>query len=118
MSSSSASAKLDWDEREIATIKRSFMAGLVKMGFAMRNKAVLNAPVLTGALRNSIRVTEQDNNQVIVRAGGTIGRFVVDYAELREFENNKHPQTKYYMTRAFNSVVEGNINQYFKEIVR
>ena len=112
------SAKMKWYEPEIQQIRRNFMTGMIKMGYDMSNRAKSNAPVLTGALRNSIRVDDASSNAVWVRAGGQVGAFQVDYAILREFNNNKHPNTKYYMTRAYNSVVAGDIKKYFKEITK
>ena len=111
--------KMTWYQNEINQIRRNFMRGMVKMGNAMHNQAKVNAPVLSGALRNSIRVDATSSpNTVWVRAGGQVGAYNVPYARRREFENNKHPSTKYYMTRAYNRIVTGNINQYFKEIVK
>ena len=53
---------------------------------------------------------------MVVRAGGHVGMFNVDYAEIREFHNRKHPATRYYMTRAFNETVSGDIGRYFREV--
>lgn len=112
-------AKMHWYQNEINQIRRNFMRGMVKMGIAVQNQAKINSPVLTGALRNSIRVDATSSpNTVWVRAGGQAGVYNVPYARRREFENNKHPSTKYYMTRAYNKIVTGDINKYFKEIVK
>lgn len=118
MNSSGASCSVHWDGVAISNIKRNFMRGMIRMGNDMANRARYNAPYLTGALRNSIRVSEAGASNVIVMAGGEVGRFSVPYARRREFENNAHPSTRYYMTRAFNSVVDGDITQYFKEIAK
>ncbi len=111
----SASATMKWYSGSVEKIQRQFGAGLVKMGTAISNRAKTNAPYLTGALRNSIRV-ESETNAVYVRAGGHVGMFNVDYAEIREFHNKKHPATRYYMTRAFNEIVSGDISRYFKGV--
>lgn len=111
-------AKMKWYDSEINAIRKNFMRGMVKMGMAMENKAKINSPVLTGSLRNSIRVDDTSDNAVWVRAGGNVGRFNVPYAQRREYENRKHPSTKYYMTRAYNSVVAGDVTKYFKEVTK
>lgn len=111
-------AKVKWYPEEINAIRTNFRKGMVKMGFAMQNQAKLNAPVLTSALRNSIRVDDTQSDAVYIRAGGQVGRFNVPYAARREFENNLHPSTRYYMTRAYNSVVTGDITKYFMEVAK
>lgn len=111
-------ARMKWYTGEINQIRKNFMRGMVKMGMAMENKAKLNSPILTGALRNSIRVDATDGTAVWVRAGGSVGSFNVPYAKRREYENNKHPSTKYYMTRAYNSVVAGDLTKYFTEVTK
>lgn len=111
-----ASATMTWYPQAVEAVRRQFGAGLVKMGYAISNRAKSNAPVLTGALRNSIRVEEEGTNTVVVRAGGHVGVFNIDYAEIREFHNRKHPATRYYMTRAFNETVSGDISRYFREV--
>lgn len=110
------SATMTWYPNSVEQIRRQFGAGLAKMGYAISNRAKTNAPYLTGALRNSIRVEKEGTNTVVVRAGGHVGMFNVDYAEIREFHNKKHPATKYYMTRAFNETVSGDISRYFREV--
>ena len=112
-----ASATMTWYPQAVEAVRRQFGAGLVKMGYAISNRAKTNAPYLTGALRNSTRV-EEGEGAVLVRAGGHVGMFNVDYAEIREFHNKKHPATKYYMTRAFNETVSGDISKYFKGVGR
>ena len=104
-----------WNGSDIEGIKRKFILGMEVMGKAMVNRARDNAPKKTGALYNSIE-SNTIGDQVIVHAGGQSGTHVVNYARMREFNNNLHPSTKYYMTRAFNTIVKGDINQYFKGI--
>lgn len=111
-----ASATMTWYPQAVEAVRRQFGAGLFKMGDAISNRAKPNSPVLTGTLRNSIRVEEEGTNTVVVRAGGRVGVFNIDYAEIREFHNRKHPATRYYMTRAFNETVSGDISRYFREV--
>lgn len=110
-----ATSKFTWNQAKLADVRRQMMVGLLRMGADIANRARSNAPVLTGALRNSIRVTE-DNETVFVLAGGAVAGKTVNYALRREFENNKHPSTTHYMGRAFDSVARGDIKHYFKGI--
>lgn len=114
----SISAKLTWNNGRLTDLQRSVNRGLLSMGFDIASRARSNAPVLTGALRNSIRVnTEQ--NKVFVLAGGRVNGFVVDYAKLREYENHLHPSTTHYMGRAFDSIINSNWKQkYFGDITK
>lgn len=113
----SATANFQWNNAKIEQIKRGMTRGLLRMGAEIASRARSNAPVLTGALRNSIRVTTDGNNTVYVLAGGNVGGKSIDYAYLREFVNNKHPQTRHFMTRALDSVAQQDLRQYFKEIL-
>lgn len=114
MSRSSVSFK--WNTAKLAQVRQKFGQGLLRMGADIASKARGNAPVLTGNLVRSIRIdtAETTPERVIVKAGGSMGGFSVPYARRREYENNLHPGTKYYMHRAFDTVVRGNIGQYFK----
>lgn len=109
-----SSATFKWNEPVLKQVKASFTRGMLRMGYAAARQARANAPVLTGALRNSIRTTVDNNDNVYVIAGGTNGIYKVPYALLREYENRKHPETKMYMHRAFESVQRGDISQYFR----
>lgn len=102
-----------WNTGKVAGINQQVMRGLLKMGFDIASRARLNAPYLTGALRNSIRVTTDNTDTVYVLAGGQVGGSRIDYALRREYENKKHPSTTHYMGRAFDSVTKGNLYQYF-----
>lgn len=109
-----SSATFKWNKLVLTQVKASFTRGMLRMGYAVARQARANAPVLTGALRNSIRTTVDGKDTVYVTAGGTYGTYKVPYALRREYENNKHPGTKMYMHRAFESVQRGDISQYFR----
>lgn len=112
---SNVSVKLTWNNQAIGTIENKTMRGLVSMGFDIAARARENAPYLTGALRNSIRVQEVSDNIVEVIAGG--GR--VPYAWRREHENKLHPDRTHYMRRAQESIMVGNYMQkYFGDITK
>lgn len=110
----SSQIEFKWNQSTLKTVKDSFTKGMLRMGHEVANRARLNAPVKSGALKNSIRTTADSNGTVYVVAGGTYGAFRVPYALRREYENNLHPGTKRYMHRAFESVTRGDISQYFR----
>lgn len=110
------STKFTWNMAKVQDVRRQVASGLLRMGADIASRARSNAPVLTGALRNSIRVTADQNDTVYVLAGGAVAGKNVKYALRREFENKKNPQTKHYMGRAFDSVARSDISEYFKGI--
>lgn len=112
----SSKTKFTWNQAKVADVRRQLTVGLLRMGSDIASRARSNAPVLTGALRNSIRVTADGEDTVYVLAGGAVAGKVVKYALRREFENKKHPSTTHYMGRAFESVARGDIKKYFKGI--
>lgn len=108
----SASFKLD--DLQFAEMGQKMREGLFAMGFDVAAQARRNAPVLTGALRNSIR-TEAEDDAVYVRAGGTVVRNKrIDYAMLREKGPNRNPATEHYMENAYNLIASGDyMTKYF-----
>lgn len=111
MSSVSFSFKLD--QAKLKQIEGNVVAGVKKMGWAIANQAQRNAPVLSGALVDSIRVKDNNPTTVEVIAGGTYAGSDVPYALFRENENKAHPGKTHYMERAFNSVAK-DWQKYFK----
>ena len=108
----SASFKLD--DLQFAEMGQKMREGLFAMGFDVAAQARRNAPVLTGALRNSIR-TEAEDDAVYVRAGGTVVRNKrIDYAMLREKGPNRNPATEHHMENAYNLIASGDyMTKYF-----
>lgn len=102
---------LTWDEQKIGTIEKNTVRGLFGMGFDIAAQARRNAPYLTGALRNTIRVIETNDNTVEVIAGGSFGGRRVDYAWIREQGPNKNPATEHYMEKAKDTIMTGNYMQ-------
>lgn len=86
---------------------RQMVKGLDNLSKTILNKARINAPVLTGALRASGNIS---NTGMYSRVIG----FSVPYATVREFNNNKHPNTKFYLRRATVSTLQ-NASSFFKE---
>ena len=88
---------------------KRWRAGVLNMMADVQMKAQTNAPILTGALRNSARIrATRDGAEV------TFGSSRVDYALLRHEHNNLHPSTTKYLARAAEDVAGGNLARYFK----
>ncbi len=101
--------KLTWNNGALTELQRRMNGGIMRMAFDIASRARYNAPVKTGALRNSIRVAPEQG-QVFIVAGDSR----VPYAKRREYENNLHPETRFYMHRAYDSVMEDDWqNKYF-----
>ena len=116
---SSVSVKLDWNTREISLINQRTVNGLVRMGFDIASGARARAPYQTGALRSTIRVQEQGQNNVEVIAGGSYGGKKVPYAWIREQGPNRNPATVHYMQNSANAVMSGDyLKKYFGDITR
>lgn len=113
---SSATVTFKIDQSKLNQIEQNIMVGVKKMGWAIANQAQRNAPVLTGALVNSIRVEDKNPTTVEVIAGGKYGGRDVPYALIRENVNKAHPSTTHYLERAFDSVVK-DWQKYFKGVV-
>lgn len=96
----------NWLRGEEATLKRTVrnMAGV------MVNRGQMLAPVDTGALRSSGRVTGSGNKATAIFGGQSVG---VPYARRREFENRKNAHTLHYMKRAGDSVVKQGIKPFY-----
>lgn len=80
---------------------------LAKMGVATLNRARMYAPERTGALKADGRV-EIEPHSVVIAFGG----LQVPYARRRHYENNLHPDTKYYLQRAGNEVTRQGVQFY------
>ena len=95
-------------------------AGCLNMMADVEAKAQFNAPVLTGALRNSARLkATRDGAEVTFgtdgpKTKGKDGGGRVDYALLRHEVNHKHPSTVQYLAKAAQEVANSDIGRYFK----
>lgn len=110
-------AAIKWNQAKLSSLRRNVVTGIIKLGNAIGNQARRNAPVDTGALVNSIRVSTDDNDEVYILAGGAVAGNSIPYAKRREYENNLHPSTKHYMSRAFESETK-DITKYFKGTIK
>lgn len=79
------------------------------MADGINNLAAIKAPKLTGALKSDGRVEKIQNGYEVV-----YGDSRVPYARRRHFENNKHPDTKYYLQNAGEEVAKRGIGAYLK----
>lgn len=112
------SVELKWNDPAISLINKKTVNGLFRLGFDIAAQARRNAPYVTGALRNTIRVVEVSDNTLEVVAGGTFGGKKVAYAWKREQGPNRNPATEHYMENAANSIMVGNyLQKYFGNIV-
>jgi hypothetical protein len=115
--------KFTWNNRAFETIEKKTLEGIFAMSYDIANQARRNAPVITSALRNSIRV-EEDGFTTYIKAGGvvaqsTIGAKYVDYAMKREQGPNRNPATEHYMRNAMNATMSGDYMQkYFGGITK
>lgn len=100
-----ATMKSGWDST------KGLEAGLAEMATDIHRRAVILAPVETGALRNSGKV-EKSGSQEYTISFGNGGR--VPYARRRHYENRKNPQTIGYLAKAADGVARSSKDKYFK----
>lgn len=119
------SVNLKWDKKKLGEIDQRMNEGLLSLGYAIANKARENAPVVTSALRNSIRVEpHKEEFTVDIIAGGivansSVGRRYVNYADKREAGPNRNPATEHYMENAQKFVMTGDyMKEYFGKVTQ
>ena len=119
----SNTVKFTWNKQSLAQIEKRAMQGIFMMSYDIAAQARRNAPVVTSALRNSIRV-EEDGFTTYIKAGGVVaqstrGAKYVDYAMKREEGPNRNPATEHYMKNAMNAIMAGDYMQkYFGDITK
>lgn len=114
---SNTKADFKWNQTTLSRLRHNIMKTLVKLGEDTAYRAQTGAPVDTGALINSIRASKISDNEIMVLAGGTASGYNVPYARKREYENNLHPGTRFYMRNALDWA-NNNIASYFKGITK
>lgn len=116
---------IKWDHGTLNAMNRRAFEGLLAMGFDIAALARQNAPYVTGALRNSIRVEDSIRSDLVyVRAGGIVssGRRngvmisrTVDYA----WKVEQHSSRPHYMENAQRAIMTGNyLQKYFGGITK
>lgn len=83
--------------------------GLLEFVTDIHRRAIINAPIQTGALKNSGRIEKIMGGYAV-----KFGNSRVPYAIRRHFENKKNPQTRLYLYRAADSVLRGNMSKYWR----
>lgn len=118
-----ATVNIRWDRAKLEDINRQTMKGLIRLGFDIANQARRNAPYLTGALSNSIRVEDNDT-EVEVIAGGMYGGKDIPYAAIQEFggyagrNRSARITGRHYMERAKDAIMSGDyLQKYFGDIL-
>jgi len=86
--------------------------GLAEMSVDIQTKAVILAPIETGALRASGKVTPVTDGYKI-----SFGSSAVPYAKRRHFQNAKNPGTLRYLYRAGDGVIRSNLSKYFRKLI-
>ena len=96
-----------WRNQTDAVLK----TGIARMSLDILNMAMRNAPYRTGALRSSGRTTRVSQYSYAV----SFGNSQVNYAYYREFHNNLHPGTRFYLKRAGQSA-QARMATYFRKV--
>lgn len=97
----------DHTDAQMKFIRMNVRNALEAMANATLQRAQMLAPVLTGSLKADGRVEKTADGFEVV-----FGSESVPYARRRHFENNLHPNTKYYLENAGKSVEREGINNY------
>lgn len=106
-----------WNEATLGRIRKNIAEALFSLGLNTAYRAQTHAPVDSGALVNSIRVSKTNDDELVVLAGGTASGYNVPYARFREYNNNLHPGTRLYMHNALDWA-NNNAMKYFKGITK
>ena len=122
------SVKLKWNKTAEGQINRARIDATFNLGYDIAAKARANAQVVSGALRNSIRVeTIAGDKGIQVIAGGASSKIAngivrfVDYAAKRERGPNKPkvPPSEHYMENAMKDILKGDwIKKYYGHITQ
>lgn len=99
---SGSNYSIEFDATKIISKRTVLRKGLHRYCENINKQAKTYAPVLTGALRKSGRVEDFTTAgellySRVVFGGADVG---VPYALRREYENNLHPNTRFYLRRA------------------
>lgn len=119
---SKASVDFKWDQGAVNAVEAAFNRGMVRMGYSVANRARALAPYKSGALRNSIRVTEEGSD-VYVAAGGNFGGKTIAYARIQELggyagrNHSVYIKPREYLRGGFESVLREDWSQYFKGVI-
>lgn len=119
----SNTVKFKWNNQALSSLEHNVIEGIFAMSYDIASQARRNAPVVTSALRNSIRV-EEDGYTTYIKAGGIVaqstrGAKYVDYAMKREEGPNRNPATEHYMKNAMQAIMSGDyMKKYFGKVTK
>ena len=88
-------------------VNATMKAGLNELGNDVKRRAIVLAPVLTGALRQSARSDVSSAGEKV-----TIS-FNTPYSRLRHEINRLHPETRKYLANSLKSIKD--VRKYFKK---
>lgn len=86
-------------------VDAAMKSGLKLLGNDVKKRAIILAPIDSGALRRSSKVDVVGDSVEV--------SFNTPYAKRRHYENNLHPSTRLYLNNALKSIT--NLKRYFKE---
>lgn len=96
-------------------VSKAVQVMLMKIATTVANTAKIAAPYLSGTLRKSIWIKTNKLSQGSVVVGSPVA-----YARRREFENNLHPNRRFYMKKWYNlnkSYIDQIVKKTFDEIL-
>lgn len=106
-------------------ITQKFIEGVFAMAFDMAAQARRNAPYVTGALRNSIRVEDDSRGGVVyVKAGGIVSSGIRDGVNITRNVNyawkaEQRSSRPHYMENAQKAIMTGDyLKKYFGGITK
>ena len=86
----------------------------MKSALLVQNQAKINAPYLTGSLRRSITT---DYSMISSLTTIIWVPWIIPYGRRREYENNKNPDTKFYLKRWYTDN-KSQIDQIIKDSLK
>ena len=115
----SSTVRVTWSQPALNSVNRKTLQGLFRLAFDIAAQARRNAPHVSGALRDTIRVQDTSSNTLDVIAGGQFGTRKVPYAWVREEGPNRNKATEHYMENAQRAIMTGDyMKKYFGDVTR
>lgn len=119
------SVKIKPNKKNLAELDKRFINGVFRLGYAISERAQMNAPVVTSALRNSIRVEESpDKSAILVKAGGIVSSGTWNGVRIQRMVNyawkvEQKSSRPHYMERAQREIMsDGYLKKYFGGITK
>ena len=114
------SVELKWDNKALGEMDQRAIEGLFELASDIAKQARRNSPIVTGALRNSIRIEKENDKSLVVIAGGmAVNGRLINYAWKREIGPNRVRSTEHYMENAQKAIMTGNfMTKYFGKVTQ